>query len=66
MADVWDSMLGKEIKLIFEDWKDHHSKKQGILKSADSNLIFLEINGKLEGIAISKIMRIEEIKNGDE
>jgi ribosome maturation factor RimP len=60
--EEWNSLIGKELKIIFEDGDNHVSKKEGKFVDTTDTHIILEVNGKTEGISKSKIIRFEVIE----
>jgi hypothetical protein len=58
----WKSLINKKAKIVFEDGKDHFSKKEGIIIEFTPTHLILSSN---EAINLIKILRIEELKNGN-
>ena len=63
MEENWKNLINKEVKLIFEDGLNHFSKKIGLLVNIAPSHLILQIDNHTEAILLSKILRIEEIKN---
>lgn len=60
--EQWEEFLGKHIKLIYEDGENHFSKKVGKVVEINETHIVLLINFKYEAINLSKVLRIEEVR----
>lgn len=65
----YGSLVGKRVKIIFIDTASisqiHTTTKIGVLDSYDNSFLTLrypELKDKLEGLPISRIIRIEEIR----
>ena len=59
--EEWKDVIGKQLKVIFEDGREHVSKKEGKLISTTQTHILLLINEKIEGIRKTDIKRFEEM-----
>lgn len=55
----WEEFVGKRIKLIYDDGGDHPSKKVGVLKKGTPTHLILEVDGKIQAILLTKILRVE-------
>ncbi len=78
--EQWKEFLDRDVKLIFEDGENHFSKKEGkVIEINDTHIVLLikikqfktseeeektKIVSKHEAINLSKVLRIEEVKNG--
>jgi len=60
--ETWKQFLNCYVKLIFEDGENHFSKKVGDVLEINHTHIVLLINGRHEAINLSKVLRIEEVK----
>lgn len=58
----WKFLLNKKVKVIFEDGNNHFSKKEGIVLEFTQTHIILKTEHSTEAINLSKILRIEEVK----
>jgi len=64
--EKWEDIIGKNLKIIFEDGENHISKKEGILTGITATHLFLRTEWKKEGILLSKIIRFEIKKEGED
>ena len=55
----WKDFLDKKVKLIYEDSKDHFSKKEGIISEITPTHLILKFDSKCEAISLFKILRLE-------
>jgi hypothetical protein len=53
--------IGKEIKLFYDDGS-RITIKIGVLKAADESFVSLTVNGKVEVIPTSRIVRMEVLE----
>ena len=57
--EEWTQIIGKKIKVIYDDNNRYPTKKVGILLNVTPQILFLNINGNTEGLSISRIIRFE-------
>lgn len=60
--EQWTGLIGKDLKVIFEDGKEHFSSKTGTLIDANEEFILLKNGLNTDGIRIKRIVRFEVIK----
>lgn len=63
----WKQFVGKKVKIIFQDGvlsdgRPSYKSKVGLLHSVVSTHLFLKSNGKIEGLNLSQILRIEPLE----
>lgn len=63
--EEWNKFLNKPIKIIFDDGLNHFSKKEGILTDVTATHLILQITDWNEAVNLRRIIRVEEIKNGN-
>jgi hypothetical protein len=56
--EIWENYLNKKILLFYNDGSKI-TPKSGILLRFDHNFVFLQTERKIEGIPISRIVRVE-------
>lgn len=57
--DEWNYFLDKKIVVIYEDGKNHFSKKEGWIIDKNTTHLIIRNDAKTEAINISKILRME-------
>jgi hypothetical protein len=62
MMEQWNDLIGKDLKIIFEDGENHYSNKTGTLIGVTETHLFLRTEYKKEGVLLSKIIRFEVMK----
>jgi len=63
METQWKGIQGKQIKLIFDDGFNHFSKRIGKVTEVNSTHIILQVENKTEAILLSRVIRLEGMKN---
>lgn len=58
-----NSILGRKVKVIYDDGHNVPAPKEGIVKNSDGDFIYI-LNNKeiIEGLLKSRIIRIEVLK----
>lgn len=65
--EQWNDLIGKEVKVIFEDGENHFSKKHGLVISVNETHLQIRVfqgEGKAdknEWLLLIKILRVEEV-----
>jgi len=55
--------IGKNVLIIFEDGKEHISKKIGFIKDQNDIFVSIKCDGKsVEAIPVSRIIRMEVVE----
>jgi len=60
--EEWKELMGKEIKIIFEDGENHYSKKEGLLIEVTTTHVIIKNSSKVEAFNLTKILRVEVIR----
>ena len=60
--ESWKEFINKKIKILYDDGGSYPRKKEGILEKETETHLILRINNKLQGILLSKILRVEEME----
>jgi hypothetical protein len=60
---MWKQFLNKKIKIIYDDGGNYPSKKIGLLIGFTNTHLILKIDTYSQAILLSKIIRVEEIKD---
>jgi len=55
----WKEFLNKNVKIIYDDNGNFPSKKVGLLTGVTNTHLILKINGHIEAILLSRIIRVE-------
>jgi hypothetical protein len=62
--EKWNYLINKKVKLIYEDGNSHFSKKEGIILEVTQTHILLKTSYSTEAVNLTKILRVEELKDG--
>ena len=59
-----NSLIGKKVKIIYDDGHENPAPKKGVVNGVDSDFIYI-LNGKgdLEGLLKSRVIRLEVFSN---
>ena len=66
MENEWKNFEGKQVKVIFDDMGGFPKKKVGLLIDITPTHLIVEIGGSGEALLLTKILRVEEVKDGHE
>ena len=59
-----NSIIGKLVKIIYDDGHDSPAPKKGIVANSDEDFVYIKNEkGVLEGLLKSRIIRIEVLEN---
>jgi uncharacterized protein Veg len=59
---IFQELLNKKIKLVYEDGSNHYSRKYGVLIEITPTHAIIKDNGNTQAINLSKILRMELLK----
>jgi ribosome maturation factor RimP len=58
--ESWEKFLNEHVKIIYDDYGQHPSKKTGILIGYTDTHLIIKTNNSQQAILLSKILRVEK------